>query len=540
MKRGTLAFKLVIGGTLAVVIPLIIVGFFSAWKSSNALEAEARRSSLEIAKGLSNMANLVLKEKIMLVSELALRADIIEAAGKASADGSATGLPEFEKVAADLANFMKVSKDYESIVLTDARGICFVDSIGGKTKGIDISERDYFKAAKSGKAGVGKPVKSKLSGKPIAAAAAPIYLKTGEFAGMVTAVINIDFLVEKFAAVKVGNTGYAYLIDRTGMCISHPKKEFILQLDLTKLPGMRDFTSKMLSQQTGTEKYAFNGVDKIAGCSPVEVAGWSVGVTQDIDELLGPARAIRNFIFILGVVFACATAGFVFFFSRKITDPITQAIRHLKVSAHQIAGAAGQVAESSQMLAEGASEAAASIEETSSSLEELSSMTRKNAENAGHSKSLMGEAKQIVENVSRNMNEMASAIVKVTNSSEKTGKIIKTIDEIAFQTNLLALNAAVEAARAGEAGAGFAVVAEEVRNLAMRAAEAAKNTSELIENTISGIHNSNELTGLTQAAFKESIAITDKIGSLIDEIALLRMSRPKESTRSIKRGERIS
>ena len=100
---------------------------------------------------------------------------------------------------------------------------------------------------------------------------------------------------------------------------------------------------------------------------------------------------------------------------------------------------------------------------------------------------------------------MGKAIGEITKSSEETGKIIKTIDEIAFQTNLLALNAAVEAARAGEAGAGFAVVADEVRNLAMRAAEAAKNTSNLIENTIKAVKSGSELTRVTQEAFKKNV-----------------------------------
>ena len=117
------------------------------------------------------------------------------------------------------------------------------------------------------------------------------------------------------------------------------------------------------------------------------------------------------------------------------------------------------------------------------------------------------------------MKDMAGAVAEITRSSEETGKIIRTIDEIAFQTNLLALNAAVEAARAGEAGAGFAVVADEVRNLAMRAADAAKNTSNLIENTIGAVRKGNELTNATQEAFKENAAISQKISQLVDEIA---------------------
>jgi len=117
------------------------------------------------------------------------------------------------------------------------------------------------------------------------------------------------------------------------------------------------------------------------------------------------------------------------------------------------------------------------------------------------------------------MEGMTRAIEEITASSEETGKIIKTIDEIAFQTNLLALNAAVEAARAGEAGAGFAVVADEVRNLAMRSAKAAKTTNDLIENTMKAVHNGGELTKSTQEAFRENIEISGKISHLVEEIA---------------------
>ena len=124
-----------------------------------------------------------------------------------------------------------------------------------------------------------------------------------------------------------------------------------------------------------------------------------------------------------------------------------------------------------------------------------------------------------MDRVNNQINTMTSSIMEVTQSSEETSKIIKTIDAIAFQTNLLALNAAVEAARAGEAGSGFAVVADEVRSLAMRSAEAAKNTSGLIENTISSVRKSRDLTQQTQEAFQENVKISGKIGTLIDEIA---------------------
>jgi methyl-accepting chemotaxis protein len=225
--------------------------------------------------------------------------------------------------------------------------------------------------------------------------------------------------------------------------------------------------------------------------------------------------------FMIGMgVLALLFGGLIaFFLTRGITRPIHRVAAGLKEGAEQVASASSQVAASSQHLAEGSSEQASSLEETSSSLEEMASMTKQNAQSANQAKAMMKETTAIVEKVNRQMNEMASAIAEITKSSEETGKIIKTIDEIAFQTNLLALNAAVEAARAGEAGAGFAVVADEVRNLALRAAEAARNTNGLIENTVKAVKQGNELTAATQEAFRENVANAGKVAQLIDEIA---------------------
>ena len=203
----------------------------------------------------------------------------------------------------------------------------------------------------------------------------------------------------------------------------------------------------------------------------------------------------------------------------SITKPIQRVVEGLSEASDQVAAASSQVSAASQHLAEGSSEQAASLEETSSSLEEMSSMTKQNAGHAGEARKLMQEAGAVVHKVNSHMEEMAQAISEITRSSEQTGKIIKSIDEIAFQTNLLALNAAVEAARAGEAGAGFAVVADEVRNLAMRAAEAARNTSELIQETIKAVRSGNQLTHLTQEAFKENVKVSTHVAQLVDEIA---------------------
>jgi methyl-accepting chemotaxis protein len=216
-------------------------------------------------------------------------------------------------------------------------------------------------------------------------------------------------------------------------------------------------------------------------------------------------------------VIAAIALGFLLTFIT--TRPIHRAIEGLMASADQVGTESGQVAESSHLLAEGASAQASSLEETSSSLEEMSSMTRQNADNAGQARTKMSEAKAVVEKANAQMAQLTEAIAEITRSSEETGKIIKTIDEIAFQTNLLALNAAVEAARAGEAGAGFAVVADEVRNLALRAAEAARNTSALIEKTIKAVKNGNNMTTSTREAFGANAELSVVIAQLVDEIA---------------------
>jgi methyl-accepting chemotaxis protein len=268
---------------------------------------------------------------------------------------------------------------------------------------------------------------------------------------------------------------------------------------------------------TGRARESFYASQKLLD-DLIEANDKAARATQQSAETMGTMYKTLTLVgSIAGTILAICLG---FFLSAYITRPINRAVAGISEGADQVAAASGQVSAASESLAEGASEQASSLEETSSSLEEMSSMTRQNADNAGQAKAMMGQARQVLDTVDRNMGNMTKAIDEITHTSEETGKIIKTIDEIAFQTNLLALNAAVEAARAGEAGAGFAVVANEVRNLAMRAAEAAKNTSTLIENTITAVKGGNELTQLTQQSFQENMAIVAKIGNLVDEIAV--------------------
>ncbi len=190
---------------------------------------------------------------------------------------------------------------------------------------------------------------------------------------------------------------------------------------------------------------------------------------------------------LLAILLSCLTLavaiGLIVTFYQS-NNELRQIASEIGEGSRQVAGAAQQVSGSSQALAQGSSEQAASLEETSASTEEINSMTQKNAESARHAATETEKADELLKETDQKLTQMIGSMREINSSSEKISKIIRVIDEIAFQTNILALNAAVEAARAGEAGMGFAVVADEVRNLAQRCAQAAKDTSDLIEESI--------------------------------------------------------
>jgi len=250
-------------------------------------------------------------------------------------------------------------------------------------------------------------------------------------------------------------------------------------------------------------------------------------VRDSIDERL-ERTAVIQMLCALGIVLVL-TVCIWFCLTVIAIRPVREIIRNLHITADEFTMASGQIAANSQSLAEAVSRQALSIEATSSSLTEISSMIRQNAGHSDMAGKLMKNVAQEVRDANAAMGTLSGSMQKISQASEETFRIVKTIDEIAFQTNLLALNAAIEAARAGTTGAGFGVVAEEVRGLALRTAQSAKNTADMIADTVRQIRDGVDRVTRTDERFSGVEDIAGKAEDLIREIA----AASAEQTRTI-------
>jgi methyl-accepting chemotaxis protein len=519
MKKRSLGFKLILGGALLALAPVLVIGLYSMAKSTDALTRLSKEQAMLTAHNLADLMEIAFQQETKLLGELASRSIVRSVSLKVKGSGPDEAAREIAALNQELATSLKaIGKDTELLIVAGLDGRVFADGMNGSQKGTDISGRPYFQKAKSGQPAFSDPVVSKASGKLVAPIALPVKDDKGQAVAVMASVLKVDFLTDAVTDVKIGGTGYPFVVNPAGMVIVHPKKDFINQIDISKIPEMAGIFKAIGASAKGVEAYRFKGVDKIAGFARIELTGWTMTVTQDEDEFLATSHAIRNAVLLIGGIFLSLTVVGIFFFARSVTRPIQRVVDMIRSGSDEVASAAEQVSSSSQSLAAGSSQQAASIQETSASLEEISSMTRQNAEHARQANSLVVETNQVIDKANGSMGQLTDAMKEISKSSEETQKIVKTIDEIAFQTNLLALNAAVEAARAGEAGAGFAVVAEEVRNLAIRAAGAAKTTSDLIDGSVKRIKDGTGLVDHTNAAFTEVSASSKKIADLVSEI----------------------
>jgi methyl-accepting chemotaxis protein len=204
---------------------------------------------------------------------------------------------------------------------------------------------------------------------------------------------------------------------------------------------------------------------------------------------------------------------------RGIAQKLNDTMQQISESAEQVAGGSEQVSDGAQALSQGATEQASSVQELAATISDISGKVNENAENAGQASEMANTVVVEMDASNQKMQGMIEAMNEISRCSDEIGKVIKTIEDIAFQTNILALNAAVEAARAGSAGKGFAVVADEVRNLASKSAEASQNTAVLIENTLKAVKNGTTIADETAESLKQAVEGVSEVTGIVGRIS---------------------
>lgn len=333
-----------------------------------------------------------------------------------------------------------------------------------------------------------------------------------------------DKIREDLLDIKIGKTGYMYIMNSVGDLLVHPSSEG-KNLYESKDDSGHEFVKEMCDKLSGDIMYPWKNDGekkaryKIVKYDYIRELDWIVGAGVYVEELYAPMYLIKKVSLAGGIISIVLMLGIMFLVLRRIVNSLVKVVENLNMSSEQVAEASVELDHASQELAKGSSTQAASIAETSASLEESDSMIKNNNESTQLAVDVVIKTKQAVEDGKVKMDAMRKAMNEIKESSDNIANIIKVIENIAFQTNILALNAAVESARAGEIGQGFAVVAEEVRGLAEKSSQAANDTAVMIESCVNNSKNGVKLAETVWESFYKIDEHANKVSSIIETIS---------------------
>ncbi len=497
MKKRSLKFKLIVGSVLAAIIPLTVVGIFSITQSSSALVAAAKGQALQVAGDLAAMTEMAVAQEVKLAKGMALDPMVVNAAGKVLEEGMDSAGSELEALDGFFVKvYEQIGSDYDLFFVTNAEGLTIADSTGGtlRAKKISVAERDYFIAAKAGQMNISTPVLSKASGKPVFVVAIPLKTASGSFAGIFGTVIKLDSLSERITRVKIGQTGYPWMIGKTGLFIAHPVQENIMKLDISKLEGMESIAGRMMAQTSGVENYTFKGIDKIAGFAPVKATGWSIAVTQDESEFMGPVYAIRNIVLIAGAVFLVITLVGVLWFVRGIMaqlghDPseiakVASSIAkgdltvQFNTEGKSVTGVYADMKEMTENLTHMFKDIATGVQTLTASSTELSAISGQMADGARQTSEKSNNVASAAEEMTTSMNSVAAATEQTTTNIQM---IVSAAEEMTATINEIAKNTAKGSQTTAEAVKKAETVSEKVNALGKAALEISKVTETITD-----------------------------------------------------------
>ncbi|HRZ28044.1 MAG TPA: methyl-accepting chemotaxis protein [Spirochaetota bacterium] len=503
-----------------LTVVLVVVSYNAAY---NAVEKSYSNQLSNFNDDLLSQLERFYKDQLSSVQFLAAQKQVIDAA-EGGNGAAATGIfRSFSENKGFYENILLISGGDNSSVLADAVG----KAIGMKARGIGFDEE--VDTALGGKAFVGEPKLSPLTGKPVVSVTAPVK-SSGKIVGIVAMNCDVGFLTQNLVKnLKIGKTGYVVFIRTDGVAFAFPDEKMNMKLNFNKFDFWKDIEK---ASDGDMVHYKWEGRDKILTFKRMPEYKVMTAITLYTDDIREDARTMAGIMVVVGLIGIALAALAISYVVRKRLNPLTSAsqilqelsagnlaarykdkisedeigmmikalnqtmgmlsdvVKQIVLSSEAVSGASTEISATAMSLSEGANEQAANVEEITSSLEEIGATVSQNAQNAK-------ETDNLAQKTSKQAEQGGKAVMDTINAMKAIAQRISVVEDIAYQTNLLALNAAIEAARAGDHGKGFAVVAGEVRKLAENSQQAAQEISSLATN---------------------SVGIADTAGKLIQEI----------------------